>query len=143
MVIADERKIIADSDVVAAVSAVRTQQPSRARARRSVSTRPPGVAAGHHERGYGHGVLNPVGGLVVRGFLAKPLTTNYQLPTTNYQLPTTNYQLPTTHQPPTTNHQPPNHQPPPPTTVLSDSDYRTVVEQAPLMIWAGERRREV
>jgi 2-isopropylmalate synthase len=54
MAIADDRKVISDNDVVAVVSSVRTG-----------STRddhvdpfdtPSGVAAGHHPRGYGHGV---------------------------------------------------------------------------------------
>jgi len=52
MAIADERKIIADSDVVAVVSAIRTEQSPR---REPVET-PSGVPAGHHESGYGHGV---------------------------------------------------------------------------------------
>jgi hypothetical protein len=52
MAIADERKIIADSDVVAVVSAIRTTQSPR----HEPAETPLGVPAGHHESGYGHGV---------------------------------------------------------------------------------------
>jgi 2-isopropylmalate synthase len=55
MVVADERKIIADSDVVAVVSAIRTQQSPKHEPIDPFDT-PSGVAATHHESGYGHGV---------------------------------------------------------------------------------------
>ena len=55
MVIADERKIIADSDVVAVVSAIRTKQSPRHDPVDPFDT-PSGVPAAHHESGYGHGV---------------------------------------------------------------------------------------
>jgi 2-isopropylmalate synthase len=55
MVIADERKIIADSDVVTVVSAVRSGPSARHESVDPFDT-PSGVAAGHHESGYGHGV---------------------------------------------------------------------------------------
>ena len=55
MVIADERKIIADSDVVAVVSSVRSGPSPRHEAVDPFDT-PSGVAAAHHESGYGHGV---------------------------------------------------------------------------------------
>ncbi len=55
MVIADERKIIADSDVVTVVSAVRSGPSPRHEPVDPFDT-PSGVAAGHHESGYGHGV---------------------------------------------------------------------------------------
>ena len=55
MVVADERKIVADSDVVAVVSAVRTQQSPKHDPIDPFDT-PSGVPAGHHESGYGHGV---------------------------------------------------------------------------------------
>ncbi len=55
MVVADERKIIADSDVVAVVSAIRTKQSPRHEPVDPFDT-PSGVAATHHESGYGHGV---------------------------------------------------------------------------------------
>ena len=55
MVIADDRKIIADSDVVAVVSAVRSGPSPRQEAVDPFDT-PSGVAAAPHESGYGHGV---------------------------------------------------------------------------------------
>jgi 2-isopropylmalate synthase len=55
MVIADERKIIADSDVVTVVSAVRSGPSPRLEPVDPFDT-PSGVPAGHHESGYGHGV---------------------------------------------------------------------------------------
>ena len=55
MVIADERKIIADSDVVAVVSAIRTEQSPKHEPVDPFDT-PSGVAAARHESGYGHGV---------------------------------------------------------------------------------------
>jgi 2-isopropylmalate synthase len=55
MVIADERKIIADSDVVTVVGAVRSGPLPRHEPVDPFDT-PSGVAAGHHESGYGHGV---------------------------------------------------------------------------------------
>jgi 2-isopropylmalate synthase len=53
MVIADERKIIADSDVVTVVGAVRSGPLPRHEPVDPFDT-PSGVAAGHHESGYGH-----------------------------------------------------------------------------------------
>jgi 2-isopropylmalate synthase len=55
MVVADDRKIIADSDVVAVVSAIRTKQSPKHEPVDPFDT-PSGVAATHHESGYGHGV---------------------------------------------------------------------------------------
>jgi 2-isopropylmalate synthase len=55
MIVADERKIIADSDVVGVVSAIRTQQSPKHEPVDPFDT-PSGVGAAHHESGYGHGV---------------------------------------------------------------------------------------
>ncbi len=55
MVIADERKIIVDSDVITVVSAVRLGPSPRTEPVDPFDT-PSGVPAGHHESGYGHGV---------------------------------------------------------------------------------------
>jgi hypothetical protein len=55
MAIADDRKLITDSDVVAVVSAIRTGPAPRHDAVDPFDT-PSGVAAAHHPSGYGHGV---------------------------------------------------------------------------------------
>ena len=54
MVIADERKVITDNDVIAVVSAVRTGSVHHDQV--DPFDTPPGVAAVHHPTGYGHGV---------------------------------------------------------------------------------------
>ena len=54
MVIADDRKIISDNDVVAVVSSIRTGSTRHDHV--DPFDTPSGVAAGHHPSGYGHGV---------------------------------------------------------------------------------------
>ena len=56
MVIADERKILGDNDIIAVVSAVRTKQPATQEPIDPFDTPAASVQHALHESGYGHGV---------------------------------------------------------------------------------------
>jgi 2-isopropylmalate synthase len=56
MVIADDRKILADNDIIAVVSSVRTKQPAAQEPIDPFDTPAATVQHALHESGYGHGV---------------------------------------------------------------------------------------